>query len=455
MRDDNRHLFSERDTMLVAAVAAFIIAVGVITAFPTGLRLSPSYKVGYTGTDTSLLTGAIDIGGGIVGTVGLHNITAWSIAVAGTVTIDAVGSAPKTFIDPDITVREGDGMINGTMHIPVRLNPGAVVFNGSRGGTWAFTAEAIPLNISQGTAITVSDASISVDNGSWTGQGTFSLEIDGEASATARVDYCIVSTEDTVELRVEPGADVNRTLLDVLGEELPPLPLSLGGMAAVLPENEATMSVDGEERRCDNISLGRGSWTASFGEHVSLQGEARLLLLDGWLYSPADASVWFIPNKLLGLWPLAVGIWLVTSWLQRRYRQNGPEYDRGFYWLAVIVHLLTLAVSFFLWDAEVRYLFGSSVLDAAAAAISTGSLSLSAWAVAPLELVPWFMGLALIALPIRVMLTAVLRLVGFNALGGGIAKGVGLLSLLFIGAVYIPFFLNVTVLALLRNMLGL
>lgn len=454
MRDDKR-LFSEYDRMLVAAVAALIIGVGVISAFPNGLHLSPSYAVCYTGTDTTLLLGDIDIDGAIVGTVGLHNITAWHIAIAGPVTIDAVGSAPKTFIDPDVTIRGGDGAVNGTMYVLPSLNPGAVAFNGSHGGTWAFSAEAIPLEVSPAATITLSDTSISINNGSWIGRGAFSLEMGGEASATIIADYCMVSTNDTIQLTVARSDCFNQTLLDVLGEKLPPLPLSLGGVAAVLPENGATIAVDGEEMTCDNLSLGRGSWTASLGRDVSLQGEAILLLVDASLYSPADAAIWFIPDNLLGLWPLAVGIWLVTSFLHRRYRQDRQEYDRGLYWLAIIIHVLALVVTFFLWDAEVRYLLGKSMLDATVAAISTGSTSLVAWTVAPLELVPWFIGLALVGLPIRIMLTAVFRLVGPDTLGGGVAKGAGLLALLFIGALYIPFFLNVTVLALLRNMLGL
>ncbi|MFO8132581.1 MAG: hypothetical protein R6U10_01420 [Thermoplasmatota archaeon] len=455
MRDSGKQMFSKRDMTLVTAVAAVIIGIGVISAFPSGLHLSPSYHVRYTGTDTTLLLGDIGIDGDITGSVGLRNISSWHIAAAGQVTVDTTGGTQKTFVDPDIVVRGGDGAVNGTMHIPAVLTPGVVVFNGSHGGAWAFAAESIPLVVSPGAMITVHDAAISVDNGSWTGQGTFYLHLTGDASATARADYGVVSTGDIVELTVEPGADFNRTLLDMLGEELPPLPVSLGGVVAILPENGTTIAVDGDRQRCDNMSLGRGTWNASLGRQVSLRGDARLLLLDGSLYSPADAAIWFIPTRLLGLWPLAVGVWLVTAWLQRRYRPGQEAYDRGFHWLAVIVHVLTIIVTFFLWDAETRYLFGTSMLDAAITTLSTGSLSLSAWAVTPLELVPWFIGLALIALPIRVVLTGAFRLTGYDTIGGGIAKAVGLLSLLVIGAIYIPFFLNVTVLALLRSMLGL
>ena len=451
---DEKRMFSERDLAIVAAVAAIIITVGVISAFPNGLHLSPSYEVRYTGTDTSLLLGDIDVNGGITGIIALRNITVCSIDAAGTVTVDMVGSPAETFVDPDIVIQGGDGAINGTMHIPSSLTPGAVVYNSSQGGTWAFAAPSISLDVSPGHTFTVSDASISINNGSWTGQGTFSLQIEGESRATAAVDYCAVSTPDTVELTVERTADFNTTLLDVLDEELPPLPVSLGGVVGVLPEQGATISVDGDERDCDNVSLLRGSWTVSLGEQVSLRGDAILLLIDDSLYSPADAAIWFIPDKLLGLWPLAVGVWLVTSLLHRRYRQDQQAYDRELHWLAIIVHLLAIAVSFFLWDAEVRYLFGRSMLDAAREAI-TGSTSLAAWTITPLELVPWLLGLVLIALPIRVLLTAVFRLMGFDTLGGGIARAAGLLSLLFIGALYIPFFLNVTVLSLLQNLLGL
>ncbi|MGC9307393.1 MAG: hypothetical protein ACP5FL_01295 [Thermoplasmatota archaeon] len=451
---DEKRMFSERDLAIVAAVVAIIITVGVISAFPNGLHLSPSYEVRYTGTDTSLFLGDIDVNGGITGIIALRNITVCSIDAAGTVTVDMVGSPAETFVDPDIVIQGGDGAINGTMHIPSSLTPGAVVYNGSQGGTWAFAAPSISLDVSPGHTFTVSDASISVNNGSWTGRGTFSLQIEGESRATAAVDYCAVSTPDTVELTVERTADFNTTLLDVLDEELPPLPVSLGGVVGVLPEQGATISVEGDERDCDNVSLLRGSWTVSLGEQVSLRGDAILLLIDDSLYSPADAAIWFIPDKLLGLWPLAVGVWLVTSLLHRRYRQDQQAYDRELHWLAIIVHLLAIAVSFFLWDAEVRYLFGRSMLDAAREAI-TGSTSLAAWTITPLELVPWLLGLALIALPIRVLLTAVFHLMGFDTLGGGIARAAGLLSLLFIGALYIPFFLNVTVLALLQNLLGL
>ncbi len=455
MSNNGKHLFSKRDMTLAAAVAAAIIGIGVISAFPSGLHLSPSVEMRYTGTDTTLLLGDIDIDGDVTGSMGLRNISVWHIAAAGQVTIATGGGPSKTFVDPDIVIRGGDGMVNGTVHIPATLTPGAVVFNGTHGGTWAFAAESIPLAISPGSMVTAREAAITVDNGSWTGQGTFSLRMDGNASATARADYGVVSTDDLVELTVEPGTDFNQSLLDVLGEELPSLPVSLGGVAAVLPEHGATVAVNGDRQRCDNISLGRGTWTASLGRQMSLQGEARLLLLDGSLHSPADAAAWFIPDRLLGLWPLAIGIWLVTAWLHRRYRQKQEAYDRGFHWLAVIVHVLAIAVTFFLWDAEIRYLFGTSMLDAAVTTLSTGMLSLSAWAVAPLELVPWFVGLVLIALPIRVLLTGVFRLTGFDTIGGGVARAAGLLSLLFIGARYIPFFLNVTVLALLRSMLGL
>ena len=451
---DGKRLFSERDFAIIAAVTAIIITVGLISAFPNGLHLSPSHEVRYTGTDTTLLLGEIDVNGDITGTIALRNITVWSINAVGTVTVDMVDSPAETFVDPEVVIQGGDGIINGTMHIPTSLKPGAVVYNGSRGGTWAFAAASIQLVTSPGHTLTVSDASISIDNGSWTHQGTFSLRIDGESSATAAVDYCIVATLDTVELTVMRTTDLNTSLLDVLDEELPPLPVSMGGVVGVLPEHGATITVDGDAQDCNNVSLFRGSWTASVGEQVSLRGEALLVLIDSSLFSPIDAAIWFIPDKLLGLWPLAVGVWLVTSLLHRRYRQDQHPYDRELHWLASIIHLLMIVVSFFLWDAEVRYLFGRSMLDAAVKAI-TGSTSFAAWAITPIELVPWLLGLALIALPIRVILTGVLRLTGFDILSGGIAKAAGLLSLLFIGVPYIPFFLNVTVLSLLQNLLGL
>ncbi len=455
MRDDEKYLFSHREMMLVAAVAALIIGVGVISAFPAGLHLSPSYEVSYAGTDTTLLTGDIDVDGGITGTMAVHNITSWRIAAVGPVNLTVLGGDTETFDSPTVSIKRGDGgMLNGTMSIAAPLSPGAAVFNGSRNGTWAFTAPHIPLEIAAQTTLTMTRATIAVDGEPVADNESVSLVMGGNASGAVAADYCVVSSRDTVALTVEQSGSFNRTLLDMLGEELPPLPVSLDGAAAVLPDNGTTLMVDGGERRCDTVSLLRGTWNASFSHKASLRGTAQLVFLDGSLYSPADATVWFIPDKLLGLWPLALGIWLVTSFLRRRYLQNREPYDRNVHWLAILVHLLVLAVTFFLWDAEVRYLFGTSLLDTAAAAVSTGSTSLAAWTVAPLELVPWFIGLALIALPVRVILSAVFRLVGFDILGGGIAKAAGLLSLLFIGALYIPFFLNVTVLALLRSMLG-
>lgn len=456
MSNKKKRLFSNHEVTLIAAVAALIIGIGVITAFPNGLHLAPSYTVRYEGTDTTLFTGDIDIDGGVTGTMAMHNATSWNISTSGRVELDVLGRGTETFTSPTITIDGGDNaLLNGTMLVSTRLKPGAVVYNGSRNGTWAFTAPRIPLELAAQTTLTMNHASIAVDGEQVADNESFSLTTQGDASVTVTADYCLVSSRDAVELTVKQSGRFNCTLLEMLGEKLPPLPVSLDGAAAVLPENGATLTVDGEKLRCDNVSLLRGRWNASIGRSISLQGRAQLVLLDGSLHSPADTSLWFIPDKLLGLWPLAIGIWLVTSFLRRRYRQGQEEYDRHFYWLAVIVHLLVLAVTFFLWDAEIRYLFGTTLLDVLMAALSAGSTSLAAWAIAPLELVPWFIGLALIALPIRVILTAVFRLGGLDTLGGAVAKAAGLLSLLFIGTRYIPFFLNVTVLALLRSMLGL
>jgi hypothetical protein len=455
MREPKKRLFSKHEMAIVAAVAACIIGVGIVSAFPNGLHLSPSYEVRYTGTDTTVLLGDIDIDGDITGTLGLHNVTRMNIPMAGSVTIDPAGSPAETFTDISVAIHGGDGAIQGTVKIPVTLTPGAALYNGSLDDTWMFAAESTMLDLSTGATVTMHDASISVDNGSWTTTGAVSLSMNEPASATVITDHCTVSSDNVVELSVEKHADFNNTLLDVLGEELPSLPVSLGGVAAVLPGNATAITVDEGTKTCDNVSLFRGSWTASFGDTVSLQGDALLVLIDTSLYSPADAAIWFIPDQLLGLWPLAIGIWLVAALLQRRSHRDRPEYDRELYWLAVIIHLLILAVTFFLWDAEIRYLFGTSLLDGAASAVTTGGASLASLAIMPLELVPWFLGLAFIALPVRVILAAVFRLVDFDTLGDGIAKGIGLLALLFIGSRYIPFFLNVTVLALLQDLLGL
>jgi len=120
----------------------------------------------------------------------------------------------------------------------------------------------------------------------------------------------------------------------------------------------------------------------------------------------------------------------------------------------MIIHILAFAISFYLWDWEIRYEFGQSIISSAMAFAGGGSAGIKELMIIPFEIVPWLAAFTLIAMPIRIILSSIFSLIGLERVGKGVGKAAGLIMLFLAGVIYIPFFLNVTISSLIKGVMG-
>jgi hypothetical protein len=120
----------------------------------------------------------------------------------------------------------------------------------------------------------------------------------------------------------------------------------------------------------------------------------------------------------------------------------------------ISVHILLLGVAAYLWDREIQYIFGKSILAALQSLVQGGASGLGAWIVAPFELIPWFAALVFIGLPVRILLATIGNFIGAGSLGDEAGKGAGVLATSLGGIAYIAFFLNVTLAPIVESFLG-
>lgn len=213
-------------------------------------------------------------------------------------------------------------------------------------------------------------------------------------------------------------------------DDLAPL---LNGVLIGSPRGE--ISVRGEDHEKSGLTVLR--FTAlTFtndppSDNVQWTGSSRVAYTDGGLQTSAEmvhVGPLFVPALGIVLWLVAIG--LIVFAKSRNPPVNEAKSAQAKI-PAIVTWLVLLVVSFVLWDREVKYLLGTSLLSGGA---GSGA---SAGAVAFVELLPWSIAYFAFGLPIVLGAKSGLKFGGLDKRAKGFAKGAGALATWFLGSPYI------------------
>ena len=443
---------STTSLVLVTGVGAFIIFSAMVAAFPHGMHLSPLHTVSYQGTADTFFSGRLTISGLLNGTLAAYNVSSCTISGMDEVRISDAQQGEQRFAPAHLTVTEGRCVINGSTLLNLTLPSSLAVYNHTN-ATRLLLATSGHLTVQYATPVrlTVDAGTITVNNQTWQGSDTVYVDLSPGARMDISAATFGLSTDDVLSLAFERSERVPPSLAGSLDVPLSSLPFSPDGLLGV---TDAVLTVDGAEREPANVSLLRGEGTAHIGHHVSVRATGPLVFQDSTFISDRQSSVvWFVPRRIIGLWPLAIATWIVTALVRKKWGAR-VQRDTRFRGVAVILHLLPLALALYLWDRETEYLFGKSILAALASLINGGGVSLDQWIIVPFEVIPLLAALAFIAVPGGLIVSAASRLLGVETLGEGVGRGTGALLSFLVGTAYIPFFLNVTLAPIVGSFLG-
>ncbi|MEA2054168.1 MAG: hypothetical protein U9O96_03490 [Candidatus Thermoplasmatota archaeon] len=450
--NNNKKAFSGNGVFIIAVVMALIIFSAVVSAYPRGMNISKMHSVIYSGNDDVILSGKIGIGGTINGIAISKNISKEQFLGVDEIIINGKGTGEKRFFNTNLIITGGNGEINLSANINESLDSAIVFFDSSNETSIGIiTKDTIYIQCYENAVLNIEGGNVSVGNGTWEEGGDFNIILKGDFDACIETKIFGISTDGEMNVSMKKGNVFDDKLLDALDIELPPLPFDMNGACVI---SGGTVFVDGTAMSIKNLSFFRGDGTAVINKSVYLNAKAILLTIDGNFYNDEKGTmVWFIPDKIIGLWPIAIATWIIIYFVRKKFSTKIGAYDKGMGGVAAIIHLLCLAISFYLWDWEIRHKFGKSILSVATTAIQDG-MGIQEWIVAPFELIPWFAAMVLIAIPVRIIFSSVFSLIGLEKVGKGAGKATGLLLLFFVGVIYIPFFLNVTIAPLIKSFVG-
>lgn len=436
--------------IVVSGVLSLLIFSAVVAAFPQGMHRSPLHTVSYEGTADAFFSGQLTISGPLNGTLVSRNVSTCTFSGMDEVRISDAWHEEQYFAPAPLTVTGGWCIINGSAFLNVTFPAAVAVYNHTNTTRLSlFSSSPLIVQYTSPVRLTVEGGTLTVNNHTW--QETVYVDLSPGARMDVSAATFGLSTEDVLSLAFERGEQIPPSLADSLDVPLSSLPFSPDGLLGVM---DTSLTVDGAERESATISLLRGEGTARIGPRVSAQATGPLVVRDGTFVSDRQPSVvWFIPHRIIGLWPLAIAAWIMAAMIRKKWGVS-EQRDHRFRGLAVILHLLPLAVALYLWDRETHYLFGKSILGALSSLVRGGGITLGQWIIVPFEVIPLLAALALIAVPVAIIISAISRLLGVETLGEGVGKGTGAVLSFLVGVVYIPFFLNVTLAPIVSSFLG-
>lgn len=259
--------------------------------------------------------------------------------------------------------------------------------------------------------------------------------------------------EDLLERLLEEEPDLDNTVTH--------LPVDANGML-LLTGNTGTTLVSGKNLSYNKFCYSRGNFMAMIGKMISIEGDSHFILTEKEAFHTDTPAPYFhfIPRKIMGFWPIAIGIWAITRFFIPRKKKPGRPWENTErsslkYWAAAF-HLILFFTSLYLWDREIYNLFGRSIISIL---VSSGHSIFTPGLANPLllmvfwEFTPWCIAILFIGLPLSISINALLQIWSRSSLGKGIGKGIGDMATWLIGQAYIIFFLNIF-LSLTTNLFG-
>jgi hypothetical protein len=295
----------------------------------------------------------------------------------------------------------------------------------------------------------------------------FLFHIVGRASFAASAGSTIVPFEGNVRVQVQPAPDAtarNRFDPDGLNEAMASLAGNGSGSGpkidpelasvlrsfsplfngALLGNSAGFLEVGSENRTLGSLTLLRfRSLLLSPTDtptRVSLEGEGRFLLAGKSLYSDrasADVGPFRIPVFSLVLWVLA-GVALVVAFVRPALLPAEPAgSSRPVRSASLLAYVGLAVIAFFLWDAEIYALLGSSFLSL----LFTGEAGLALGLVLTLQLLAYGLAYSYFGLPIRYMVNSALKMASMKR-ARPLGKGLGHLAAWGLGAIHIQLMLD-------------
>jgi hypothetical protein len=455
---------SSKILIAVTAILSIIIVGTIGFAFPIDHH-SPIYNLEYSSDapNATMLSGRVDISGRIYGYYG-KNVNSSFINVE-KITVENGTKKINTFTNANLTIEKGniEWWINSSTDINASFESAFLVFLNSwdaqnETSMAIFTEENMWINTVRAT---IKTENCSVKIGDWKNYGDYTIELEGNFSSNHRAEamwlalshreseenfsITINKSPSSIELEemIEKFDELNES--EAKDMEIPPLPFDVNGAAIFADGDNRNATVEGNRVNFTHFCFCRGCFNATFSGKFLLDGKCNLILTDKGFYTNEE-SYWIIPKKLIGLWPLAIGIWIMTRFIGKSNGMPKETKNKKLKWITLVVHILLLITAFYLWDCEINCLFGKSLIPLITEKrIFNIALTNPLIFIAPIELIPWFICIALIGLPIRILINSILKIWKIDREGKGIGKGIGDMATWFIGAGYILFFLNIII----------
>ncbi|KAA0002994.1 MAG: hypothetical protein FE048_02540 [Thermoplasmata archaeon] len=441
--EEEKTTFPKIESVLIAGVVALLVFIGIIAAYPQGMKISSSHEVFFEGKN-AFIAGESLISGKIKGICEMKNISFFNSSNVPRVEING---NEFTNVNVSIIAEEGEMDIDGILLSPPSFS--LIMFNATEKKVYAMICKNISFNASTIAAM-VKNASISINGITLKGNYTLILTGGFRSSIKAK-QFSFPANGISISFKEgERDCGLIDKFLEETEIELPPIPFSIDG---IFFAEKGNISVNGEHIS-SNFSIMRGEGDVFLRDGCSLHGNMRLLFINGEFYSEEKATILsFIPNKLLLFWPLAIGVWLVATFFEKKFGRKFEQYDKELGGIAFVIHLFFVITSFYLWDREINYLFGKSVIPALISSIK-GNIAIQEWIIAPFEFIPWIIVIVLMAIPIRIILSSIFSYMGLETLGKGVGKGVGIFMSFFIGILYVSFFLTIIISPFIKGLIG-
>ncbi len=197
-------------------------------------------------------------------------------------------------------------------------------------------------------------------------------------------------------------------------------------------------SIDkGKENSSTFIFRGTGNY--SYNRFI---GASYLIIKDKKFFERENEikiGAFFIPEKLIYIWGVAIAIFIASLFFKREI-----EFDKRFSAVPLILSLLFIAVTFYIWEKEATVIFGTSLFH------SIMNANLKTMITLVFIFIPYMEIIALIEFPIKLAISSSFSSVGLHHIGKIIGTCFAYPVAIWLGIKMLPSLLNMIFLPLLR-----
>ena len=214
--------------------------------------------------------------------------------------------------------------------------------------------------------------------------------------------------------------------------------------AMVLLQTNDTVTIDHTTQRFSSVGFARFNTldvtVTGSSSGPTIQADCKLIFLGNHFYNPQakrNSDGIAFPYELLIIWILALCVFVyIRFFLQPPIDTKRDERIKRY---ALVLHIIFLIITFLFVDVEVNDLFGISAFTA----LLSQGFSMITGVILLLELTIWVLGYIILAIPLQLLTSSMLRLLGIGKGGNGIRKAIGDLSIWVFCWIYLLLFINI------------